>query len=129
MSVARGAALDEVLANDHHGHAGGAGVLLGTGVDEAVALDVERHGQEAARDVSHEGRRPAVGQLVELRAEDRVVLADVDVVRSPAAARSFTGVRSGMRSKFVSSLLARTSAWPYLHPSFQASLEKLPLTT
>ena len=46
-----GAICDEVVAHDDHGHTRGAGVFLSAGVDEAVALNVERLRQKAARDI------------------------------------------------------------------------------
>lgn len=75
---------NEVVAHDDHGHARGAGVFLRAGVDEPVALDVERLRQEATRDIGDQRRVAAIGQLVEHGAKDGVVLADVDVVE-PAA--------------------------------------------
>lgn len=79
-----GAIRDEVVAHDDHGHARGAGVFLSAGVDESVALDVERLRQKAARDIGDQRHVAAIGQLVEHGAKDGVVLADVDVVEPVA---------------------------------------------
>ena len=79
-----GAICDEVVAHDDHGHARGAGVFLSAGVDEPVALDVERLRQKAARDIGDQRYVAAVGQLVVHGAKDGVVLADVDVVEPVA---------------------------------------------
>ena len=54
------------------------------GIDEPVALDVERLRQEAARDIGDQWHVAAIGQLVEHGAKDGVVLADVDVVEPVA---------------------------------------------
>ena len=75
-----GAVCDEVVARDDHGHARGAGVFLRAGVDEPVALNVERLRQKAARDIGDQRHIAAIGQLVVHGAKDGVVLADVDVV-------------------------------------------------
>ena len=75
-----GAICDEVVAHDGHGHARGAGVFLRAGVNEPVALDVERLRQKAARDIGDQRHVAAIGQLVVHGAKDGVVLADVDVV-------------------------------------------------
>ena len=79
-----GAVGDQVVANDDHGHARSAGVFLSAGVDEPVALDVERLRQEAARDIGDQRHVAAIGQLVEHGAKDGVVLADVGVVEPVA---------------------------------------------
>ena len=79
-----GAFGDEVVAHDNHGDARGAGVFLSAGVDESVALDVERLRQKAARDIGDQRYVAEVRQLVVHGAKDGVVLADVDVVE-PAA--------------------------------------------
>ena len=50
------------------------------GVDEPVALDLERQRQEAARHVGDERRRAGRGELGEHGAKDGVVLADVHIV-------------------------------------------------
>lgn len=75
---------DQVVAHDDHGHARGSGVFLRAGVDEPVALNVERLRQKAARDVGDQRYIAAVGQLVVHGAKDSVVLADVDVVEPVA---------------------------------------------
>ena len=79
-----GAFGDEVVAHDDYGHACGTGVFLRAGVDESVALDVERLRQKAARDIGDQRHVAAIGQLVEHGAKDGVVLADVDVVEPVA---------------------------------------------
>ena len=79
-----GAVGDEVVAHDNHGHARGAGVFLSAGVDEPVALDVERLRQKAARDICDQRYVAASGQLVVHGAKDGVVLADVNVVEPVA---------------------------------------------
>ena len=84
-----GAVGDEVVAHDDHGHARGTSVFLRAGVDEAVALDVERLRQKTARDIGDQRHVAAVGQLVVHGAKDGVVLADVDVVEP--VARSLVG--------------------------------------
>ena len=79
-----GAICDEVVAHDGHGHARGAGVFLRSGVNEPVALNVERLRQEAARDIGDQRHIATTGQLVVHGAKDGVVLADVDVVEPVA---------------------------------------------
>ena len=79
-----GAICDEIVAHDDHGHARGAGVFLRAGVNEPVALNVERLRQKAARDIGDQRYVAAVGQLVVHGAKDGVVLADVDVVEPVA---------------------------------------------
>lgn len=79
-----GAVCDEVVAHDDHGHARGTGVFLRAGVNELVALDVERLRQKAARDIGDQRHVAAIGQLAVHGAKDGVVLADVDVVEPVA---------------------------------------------
>ena len=79
-----GAVGDEIVAHDDHGHARGTGVFLRAGVNEPVALNVERLRQKAARDIGDQRHVAAVGQLVVHGAKDGVVLADVDVVEPVA---------------------------------------------
>ena len=79
-----GAICDKVVTHDDHGHARSAGVFLRAGVDEPVALNVERLRQKAARDIGDQRHIAAIGQLVVHGAKDGVVLADVDVVEPVA---------------------------------------------
>ena len=79
-----GAICDEIVAHDDHGHARGTGVFLRAGVNEPVALNVERLRQKAARDIGDQRHIAASGQLVVHGAKDGVVLADVDVVEPVA---------------------------------------------
>ena len=79
-----GAFGDQVVAQDNHGDARGAGVFLSAGVNEPVALNVERLRQKAARDICDQRYVAASGQLVVHGAKDGVVLADVDVVEPVA---------------------------------------------
>ena len=72
---------DEILADDDDDHAGGADVLLHAGVDHAVIADVAGLGEEHGRLVGHEDVTLGVGQSVPRHAVDRLIFADVDIVR------------------------------------------------
>ena len=71
---------DQILADDDHGHAGGAHVLLHTGPDQAVVGDVAGAGEEHGGLVGHQHMALGVGQLVPGGAVDGLVFADVDIV-------------------------------------------------
>ena len=71
---------DQILADDDHGHTGGADILLHTGPDQAVVGHVTGLGQEHGGLVGHQHVTLGVGQLVPGGAVDGLVLADVDVV-------------------------------------------------
>ena len=70
---------EDVLADDGEDHAGGAHVLLRAAVDEGVLRNVDRTAHDVGRHVGHEVHR-AVHVVFDLRAVDRVVRGDVEVV-------------------------------------------------
>ena len=72
---------DEVLADNHHRQAGGAHVLLGAGVQQAELADVDGLGQNAGRNISHQGNVPGFRKRVPLGAVNGVVQTDVEIIR------------------------------------------------
>src|SRR5699024_1685 len=69
---------DQVLADDDHGGAGGAHVLLHAGPDQAVVRDVAGLGEEHGALVADQDLALGVGQLLPGGAVDGLVLADID---------------------------------------------------
>ena len=72
---------DEVLADDDHREAGRRHVLLRAGIQHREAAHVDGLAQDAGGDVRHQGHVARLGQLRVARAVDRVVHADVEVIR------------------------------------------------
>ena len=75
-------ALQQVAAQDHQRHPGGSEVLLGPGVDQAVALHADRPREDVAGGVAGEpGVTRRCRLTAELGAEDGVVRGEVHVGR------------------------------------------------
>src|SRR5690554_2608841 len=51
---ARAALFEQVVAHQHQGQAGGADVLLRSGVEQAKAGDIQGLGEDVGRDVAHQ---------------------------------------------------------------------------
>ena len=74
-----GALLEERFLCDDERHAGRAEVLLDAGIDEVEFAEINRAREHVARHVGKEGHALRIGNVVVLRAVDRVVVAEVDV--------------------------------------------------
>ena len=72
---------DQILPDDDNRHAGGTHVFLNAAPDQAVLADVAGTGQEHGGLVADQHMALGVGQVVIGRAVDRLVLADIDIVR------------------------------------------------
>ena len=73
------AAAQEILADNHHGHARRTGVLLGTSVEDAVLLDRHAAVEKVGRGVAQKRHVADLGLGLELDALDRLVRREVDV--------------------------------------------------
>ena len=72
---------NQVVANDDYGQTCGRHILLSAGVKDTELADVDRAGEDAGADISYQRNIAGIGQLMINRAVDRVVHADVEVVR------------------------------------------------
>src|SRR5262245_59575305 len=74
-----GYALQQIFADDDHGRARRAGVLLRAGVDQTVFRHVDRAADEIGRHVADERDVARGGLFIELDAEDRLVRSEMDI--------------------------------------------------
>ena len=68
-------------SDDHDDHAGRSDIFLNAAVDHAVFLHIHRLRKETGRYVRHKCFSFRVRKFLELRAVDRIVLTDIDIVR------------------------------------------------
>ena len=73
-------ALDQVIADNDHGHTGRPGVLLGAGIQHGILRDVERAADEIGRGIADQGNAGRRGRLSEIfHAMDGLVGCEVQV--------------------------------------------------